>query len=180
MEEKKGNSLSLCLKLTVRDAEGNITAEYENPYDLATKALAQQIQNNILDTAESIVDVTNTARALSANDAATAPYIVAGTTSTAAAFTDYALGDGTTNTDYKTNGNYAQSATINAISSNTFTVTATITNASGSSITYREIGLANTIATYQFLLAHDIPNGSTGYTVSNNGTLQVTYTATFT
>ena len=75
----------------------------------------------------------------------------------------------------------SQAATVNTtLSSNTFTITATITNGGTANITYKEVGLANTIATFQFLLAHDQVNGGTGYVVSASGTLAVTYTGTFT
>ncbi len=145
------------------------------------KAYAQLIQANLHATAETIADVGNSARSISANSASTAVYVVAGTTAAnPAAFTDYALGDGVTHTDYKSTGNYANTGTVNAISGTAYTITSTITNGSGSSITYKECGLATTVATWQFLHAHDQVNGTTGYTVSASGTLQVTYTSTFT
>ena len=66
----------------------------------------------------------------------------------------------------------------------TFTVTATITNSSGGNLLYKEIGLAVTVthsaSPYYFLLCHDQVNSGSGYTVSNSGTLSVTYTGTFT
>lgn len=173
-------AIKLSVEITARDSEGNVTGHEVHP-DISVQALAQQIMLNILDAAVTISDVSNTGRSLTANDAATAPFIVAGTTATAPAFTDYALGDGTTNTNYKSNSSYAQAATVNTtLSSNTFTITATITNGGTANITYKEVGLANTIATFQFLLAHDQVNGGTGYVVSASGTLAVTYTGTFT
>ena len=179
-EQQEHGLIRLKVKVVARDADGTIVGQTEMD-DLSTKALAQLIQNNILDSAQTITDTTDTARSLTVNSAATVPMIVAGTGSTAAAFTDYALTAIATGGTYGgSNSSGNQAATVNAISSNTFTVTGTITNSSGSAITYAEVGMACTVSTYTFLLAHDIPNGSTGYTVSNGGTLAVTYTATFT
>lgn len=170
--------MQICVKMVAYDELGRITGVYENPYDLGTKAFAQLIQNNILDTAESITDTTNTSRSLTVNSAATVPMIVAGTGTTAAAFTDYALSSIASGGTYGgSNSSGNQAATVNAISSNTFTVTATITNTSGSTIAYSEVGMAVTVATYTFLIAHDV---FTALNVSNNGTLAVTYTLTFT
>jgi hypothetical protein len=172
---RPGSRMRICVKAVARDINGLITGVYDNPYDIGVKALAQFLQSNIFDTAETITDVTNTGRSISANSASTAIYINAGTGTTAAAFTDYKLT--TTSSTYNSNGSYSQAGTVNAISSNTFTITATITNNSGSTIAYSEVGLSNTAATYQFLLSHDV---FTALNVSNNGTLAVTYTLTFT
>ena len=161
------------LEIVARDANGVETGHYVNLNDLATKQFAQIIQNNILDTAESVLDTSNTARALSVNSASTAPTIVAGTGTTAAAVTDYALTTPTSGSS----GSVA--ATINAYSgsgtSGSFTVTGTITNTSGNTINYSEVGLEVTIATYTFLITHDV---FTAQGVSNNGTLAITYTIT--
>ena len=163
----------------------SIVGVYSNDFDASVKALAQLMQVNILALAgQSITTVSNSAQAISVADVPSAPYIVAGVTGTAPAFTDYALGDGTTNTNYHANGSYAQAGTVNAISSNTFTVTGTITNGTAGNVTYKEIGLAVTVthsaSPYYFLLCHDQVNAGTGYVVSNGGTLTVTYTGTFT
>jgi hypothetical protein len=56
-----------------------------------------------------------------------------------------------------------------------FTVTGTITNSSGSTITYSELGLMMTNGANVFLLTHDV---FTGVPVSTTGTLAVTYTIT--
>jgi len=171
--------MKLRVRVEARNADGTLVGIDEAP-DISVKALAQLIQTNILNTSQTVTDVTNAARSISANSASTAIYVVAGLTGTAAAFADYALGDGTAHTDYKSNSSYAQSGTVNAISGTTFTITATITNVSGGNLLYKEVGFSCTSATFQFLLAHDQVNGGTGYTVSNNGTLAVTYTLTFT
>lgn len=170
--------IQIGLMVEARDSAGKLTGVYKNALDLGTKALAQLIQNNIFDTAETVTDTSNTGRALTVNSACTVPMVVAGTGTTAAAFADYALTTIATGGTYGgSNSSGNQAATINAISSNTFTVTATITNTSGSTITYAEVGMACTSATFTFLLAHDV---FTGLAVSNNGTLAVTYTLTFT
>ena len=165
--------------------EGGIIGVYDNPADISVKALAQLMQVNILAlSGQSITNVSNSSQAISVADVPSAPFIVAGLTGTAATFADYALGDGTSNTNYHANSSYAQAATVNAIASNTFTVTATITNSSGGNLLYKEIGLAVTVthtaSPYYFLLCHDQVNSGSGYTVSNSGTLSVTYTGTFT
>ena len=162
------------LQLVAKDKDGNITGTYCNDDDLFTKQFAQITQLNILDTAESVTDITNTARSLTVNSASTAPTIVAGTGTTAAAVTDYVLQTPTAGSSG------SASATINAYSgsgtSGNYTVTATITNSSGSTITYSEVGIEVTISTYTFLITHDV---FTGLAVSNSGTLAVTYTLTF-
>jgi hypothetical protein len=139
--------------------------------DMGLKQLAQLIQLNLLDTAVTVTDEGNTGRALTVNNAATLPRILAGTGATAAAFTDYKM---QTWTD---DANHRIGATINAVGSGTFTMTGVITNGSGGDIAYSEVGIDITIATYLFLLAHDV---GTAYTVSPTGTLTVTYTWTFT
>lgn len=139
--------------------------------DMALKQLAQLIQLNILDTAVTITDEGNTGRALSVNNAATLPRILAGIGLTAAAWTDYKM---QTFTD---DANHRVAATIGAVGSGTFTISGVITNGSGGDIAYSEVGIDITVATYLFLLAHDV---GSAYTVSNGGTLTVNYTATFT
>lgn len=162
------------LELVAKDKDGNITGTYCNEDDLFTKQFAQMTQLNIFNTAETITTTSNVAEALTVNNAATAPTIVAGTGTTAAAVTDYNLQSQSSGTS----GSVA--ATINAYSgsgtSGHYTITGTITNSSGGNITYSEVGLEVTVATYVFLLTHDV---FTGLVVSNLGTLAVTYTLTF-
>lgn len=165
------------------DCQGGFIGESDG--DAGINALAQLTQINILAlSGQSVKTVSNVSQAISVADVPSAPTVVAGTTGTAPAFTDYALGDGTTNTDYHTNSAYCQAGTVNAIASNHFTVTGTITNNSAGAITYKEIGQAVTVThsatAYYFLLAHDQVNAGTGYLVSINGTLAITYTYTYT
>lgn len=159
------------IELVAKDENGNETGRYINDYDLGTKQFAQFVQNNILDTAESVTDTGGTSRSLSANSATSSVNIVAGIGTSAANFTDHAL----TTPTAGSSGTIA--GTVNAISSNTFTVTGTITNTSGSTINYAEVGITVVSATYTFLLTHDV---FSALGVSNNGTLAITYTATFT
>src|SRR5258705_10199719 len=56
--------------------------------DITCKGLAQLIQLNILATGETIKDTSNANNVMTANGASSAPLICAGTTGTAAAFTD--------------------------------------------------------------------------------------------
>jgi hypothetical protein len=163
------------------DTEGNpllgeITGTFQDKYDLGTVAFAKFIQTNLLATAETITDTANTTHAISANTAATAPLIVAGTTTTAAASNDYKLGG------QSSGGSGSVAATVNAwtttsSTSGNFTVTGTITNTSGGTIAYGEVGIQITASSVAFILAHD---AFAALNVSNNGTLAVTYTITFT
>lgn len=169
-----GAACGVKVEIVARDAQGNITGRYENAHDLATLQMAQLVQNNILATAEAVTDTGNASRSLSANSATSVPRIVAGIGATAAAYNDYALQTPTAGTS----GYVA--ATINAASGSgtscSFTVTGTITNTSGSSVSYGEVGITIVCATYTFLLCHDV---FSALPVSNNGTLAVTYTLTY-
>jgi len=156
------------VKVVAKDRNGRVTGV--RYHDGSCIALAQLMQTNIFDTAETIKDTGGTNRSISVNQACTSPYIVAGT-GTSAAFSDNALGSQSTGTS-----GYA-TVTVNAVSSNAFTVTANIVNGSGSTITYSEVGMTVVNSTYTFLIAHDT---FTGLPVSNGGTLAVTYTGTFT
>lgn len=151
------------------------TGRYSNKYDLETQAFAQFVLNNVFGSAQTITDTGGTGRALSALSATSTYNIVAGTDTTAAAVTNTNLGAQSTTTSgvhTATIGAYSGSGT-----SGSFTLTATITNGSGSSITYGEVGIELTSATFVFLLARDVLSPT--IPVSNTGTLAVTYTLTF-
>ena len=160
------------LKIVGYDEFGKVIYEFEQQ-DLGTKQFAQLCQLNILDTAETITDTSNTGRALTVNNAAIVPTIIAGTGTTTPTVLDYNL----TTPTAGASGTVA--ATINAYSgsgaSGNFTVTGTITNSSGSSITYAEVGITVTVATYVFLITHDT---FTGVAIPNTGLLGITYTCT--
>jgi hypothetical protein len=180
--------IHVAVHIEARDAQGNLTGVYDNPDDRTVTAFAQFIQANLLVTTPTSLSETlnnvqgvNKASSISTGQAMTTPVIVAGTTATASTFADYALGDGTTNTDYKTTSYYCNTATTHALSSNTFTITSTITNGGAPAISYAEVGFAITAATFQFLLLHDAPLTGGPFNVSGGGgTLAVTYTLTFT
>ncbi len=163
----------LQVSLVARNAKGKVTGRRCLKDDLATKQFAQFIQANILNTGETIKDTSNSDKSISANSDATVPRIVAGIGTTPADVTDYCLESATAGTS-----GYA-AATINAYSgtgtSGTFTITGTITNSSGVTIAYAEVGVTIVSATFTFLLCHDI---FTALNVSDGGTLAVTYTAT--
>lgn len=154
----------------------SIVGIHHDPFDLFCKAFAQMTQLNIISigSSQTVKDTTNNNRTVTVNAACTLPRVLGGTGSTAAAFADYTMQTFTDNSSYR------QAATINAISSNTYTVTGTITNTSGSSIAYNEVGIDITNSTWLFLMCHDAPLSGGPYTVSNNGTLAVTYTMTWT
>ena len=161
---------SVYLKVEAFDEHGYRTAVREGPSNMTLKQFAQFVQANILNTAETITDTGGTGRSISANTSSATINIVAGTNTTAATFTDNKLGS------QSAGSSGSQAATVNAISGQSFTVTATITNSSGLSINYAEVGIQNTAATFVFQLCHDV---FTAVTVSNNGTLAVTYTISF-
>lgn len=173
-EESRQGGVKLKLHLEAKDEQGNITGVYDNPNDLATNQFAGFINTNLLDTGETIKDTAGTGNAISANSAATSPTIVAGTGTTAAAVTDYALQtpvSGSSGSVGATVGAPSGSGT-----SGTITITGTITNSSGSNITYSEVGIEITVGGNTYLISHDV---FTGLTVSNGGTLAVTYTLTY-
>lgn len=125
---------------------------------------------------QTVTDTTNTGRSVAAAYTPSTFQIVAGTGTTAAATLDYVLQSQSASTSgYVTAAinAYADSGTTG-----NFTVTGTITNGSGGTITYGEIGIYLTISSHVFMVCHDIINGATGFPVSNTGTLAVTYTIT--
>lgn len=167
--------IRLTARLVAKNRKGRITGMRQHDMGLAQIALF--IQQNILvgvgGAAVNITDTGNSARSINPNTATGTIYIVAGTTGTGPAFTDYKLGAQSASTS----GYVA--ATVNALNTGTgiFTVTGTITNSSGSTITYAEVGVTIICATYTFCLARDT---FTGLPVSDGGTLGVTYSVTTT
>ena len=156
------------------DCKGGIIGTVTKDFDQSVIAFAQLLRTNIFAASDTIVDLTNTSRAISANQANTSPTIVAGTSGTAPAFSDYKLGTATSGSSGFIAG------TVNTMSSNTFTITGTVANSSGSTITYAELGLTVVNSTWTFLVAHDTINSGSGFPVSTGGNLQSTYTVTCT
>jgi len=165
---KRGIGIKLNCRVVARSPKGAIFGIRET--DMAVKAIAQLIQTNIFNTAQTITDTGNTNRSVAANSAATLPRILGGTGTTAAAFTDYKM---QTWTD---DANHRVAATINPLSGSSFTITGVITNNSGSDIAYAEVGVDVTVGGWLFLLGHDV---GTAYIVSTGGTLTVSYAAAF-
>jgi hypothetical protein len=128
---------------------------------------------------QSVKDTSAASHNVAAGFTASAPTICTGTGSTTPDVDDFVIETPVTDTPAGT-GKIA--ATINAYSGGTttgsFTITGTITNGSAADITYKEIGMEVTIATYVYLVLHDLVNGATGYLVSVSGTLACTYTIT--
>jgi len=144
--------------------------------NLCTAGWAGFVQANILNTAANpnIKDTGGTSRSLSANTAVSALTLIAGTGTAAASVADNALTTATAGASGNTTSLTISTATETG-TSGSFTIVGTITNTSGGNINYAEVGLTITAATFVFLITHDV---FTALTVSNNGTLQVTYTMT--
>lgn len=139
--------------------------ELDMPDDLTTKQFAQLIQINGLALASaSMKDTAGASHTETANTAVSSPTILAGTDTTAAAFTDFALNAQTE----------SAAASVNAIASNTFTVTAVIT--AGASRNYTEVALQITLNSHTYVICRDV---FTAVPVSSGGTLTVTYTISF-
>ena len=158
------------------NCEKELLGERDGPSNLCTAAWAGFVQANILNTAANpnIKDTGGTSRSLSANTAVSALTLVAGTGTAAASVADNALTTATAGASGNTTSLTISTATETG-TSGSFTIVGTITNTSGGNINYAEVGLTITAATFVFLITHDI---FTALTVSNNGTLQLTYTMT--
>jgi hypothetical protein len=174
MPERKSEPVTeakvkLSCHVVAYDKYGNKTGERFS--DMGLKALAQFIQALILASNQSVTDTSNNPQTVSNGTATSTLQVVAGTDSTAASFTQYhLLAQSAGSSGYV-------AATVNAISGSSFTVTGTITNGSGSTINYAEVGIYVTNAAHIFCLARD---AFTALPVSDQGTLAVTYTFSFT
>jgi hypothetical protein len=121
--------------------------------------------------AAAMLDTGGTARTVAAGSAGTVPQIAFGIGVTAAAFADNKI---------QTTAGAASdiiAAIVNALSGNTFTVTATWTNTTAGVIAITELAMYITIATFVFALTHDV---FAGQNVSPSGTAAATLTFTFT
>ena len=167
--QRRQVGLKVRVKLVARDKDGRVTGV--RYHDMAVTGIAQFIQANLYATAESIKDTGNSTRAIAANTSTGTVQIVAGTGTSGPTFADIALGSQTAGTS----GYIA--ATVNALSGSSFTLTGTITNTSGGTVNYSEIGITIVAGGWTFLLAHDV---FTALPVSQNGTLGTTYTHSFT
>ncbi len=149
------------------ECEKPLVGVYDGP-DLATKQFSQLIQLNILATNETIKDTSAVNNAETANAAASAPTILAGTGSTAAT-----VGDNAMQTQTETVAGTVTAYVGGAGTSGTFTVTGTIT--AGADRAYAEVGLRCTVNAHLYLICHDV---FSVLNVSSSGTLAVTYTIT--
>jgi hypothetical protein len=168
------SGVKIRLQLVVTNPDGK-KLYYDNPDDITLLQLAQMTQSGLMAlTGQTIKETGATTQSITGAMTANTPTIEFGTGATAAAFTDYAIQTATTGTNPVT-------ATINAISSNTFTVTATWSNTTGSSVTIGEVAMyvtstAGVSTNKTYALTHD---QFTGVVVSNGGTAAATLTFTW-
>ena len=147
--------------------------------DLMTGQWAQIAMATILASTQTVRDTSNATHSVAAGATASTVMIYAGLGTTTPAVQDYVLTSPQTDTPAGT-GKIAGtvSAATESGASGSFTVTGTITNGTGANITYTEIGVSCTIATYIYLLSHDLINTTVGYVVSPSGTMACTLTVT--
>jgi len=171
----------ICIKLEIKaydpcpihmgvpcECEKVLVGEIVKEDDLATKQFAQFVQALLLNSTQSITDTASVAHSVANASATTAPTILAGTGATAATVLDVAL---QTQTEFI-------AATVGAYSgaglTGNFTVTGTITAAALRA--YVEVGLRVTNGGFDYLICRDT---FSTLNVSASGTLQVSYTITF-
>jgi hypothetical protein len=169
--------LSVKVDLVCKDADGNVTSAYTNERDQTLLQLAQFTQAALMGvtTGLSFKDTSGTSHTQTAAVLAGTPTIAFGTGTTASTFSDYTI-------QTAAGGTNPVTATVNAISSNTFTVTATWSNTTGSTVAISE--LAMYVTTTQgmssestFALTHDVFSGQS---VLNGGSALATLTFTWT
>jgi hypothetical protein len=156
------------------DGTGDVLADF-NKEDITLLQLAQALQSGLLGV--SSLSVKNTAGTLNTTTAAitaATPQIAFGTGTIAASFTDYSI-------ETLAGGTNPVSATVGAISGNTFTVAATWNNTTGTVVNISELALYATttagFATVETLaLTHDV---FAAQAVSANGSAAATLTFTF-
>lgn len=167
---------SVRLQVVSYDANGQERARYCNDEDLITQQWAQFLYTNIFGTAGSIITITGSTVSNSTWGTLSALTIAAGIGTNAASVTDHALGTVETTTSGTCPGTLSAFPSESSGSSGSFTVTGTITNSTGSTVNYSELGLyINDHLSNTYLLTHDV---FTAVPVSNTGTLAITYTIT--
>ena len=156
-----------------------ITAQGHKEHDLKTTQYARLEMAGVFAESQTVKDTSAATHTVAAGFTASAPTIATGTGSTTPAVGDYVIQTPVTDTPAGTGkiaatvGSYTPGTTTGA-----FVITGTITNGSAGDITYKEIGIEVTIATFVYLVLHDLVNGATGYLVSIGGTMACTYTIT--
>lgn len=174
MSENQGN-IKLSYRVAVVDkVTGEESQVYEGP-DPGTVQLSNLICANILGAAQTSVCKDTggvTTRSIPANSATSAWQIVAGTDTTGAAVTDFALNA------QSSGGQGAKTPTVNVVNTGTgvFTVTANMDAPSPSTILYGEIGIYVTANTFVFCIARGTAGGT--WSVDTSHYLAVTYTVT--
>lgn len=160
-----------------RDADGTETGRYESGQeDLITQQWAQFCYTNIFGTTGSIIAITGSTISTVVWSTLSALTIAAGTGTNAAQVNDHALQTIAGTTAGTCPGTLSAFPAEGAATSGSFTITGTITNNSGGTINYSEIGIEiNDNAAHTYLLTHDV---FVAVPVSNTGTLSITYTIT--
>jgi hypothetical protein len=136
--------------------------------DMLLQNWAKIVLCNVFDTAETMTDTSGGSHSVSVNSAATVPTIRAGLSGTTPTAADTVLGT----------PEESAAATMSAVSGSgsscSFTGQATITATALRA--YQECGFEITVGGNIYLIAHDV---FSTLNVSNGGTLQVTYTFTW-
>ena len=167
-----GGGLRVSARLDVLDGRGRLVSSVWRPYDMTLKQCAQIFQLNVAGIAGplTVTDTSNTGRSVSAGSSITATQIAFGTGTTPAAFTDYTI-------QTQVASGSPVTATVNGLSSNTFTITASWSNSTGSSVTVSELACYLTIGGHTFAITHDV---FTGQAVANGQSGLATLTFTWT
>jgi hypothetical protein len=172
--------LNIHLKCVAKDASGNVIGTHEEDNDVANDNLANLMAVAMLAGAAGTFKVTDTS---AASQTLTLPI---------ASF-DVEAGSGVgavTRTDTAVSGPFAPNAwgimssqSLNSstiITGGSFTITGFFLNNSGGALTYGNVAIVATDgAAVVFLLTHDRTNGATGFSVPDNGTMDVVYTITY-
>jgi hypothetical protein len=168
------SGVKIRLQLTVTNPDGS-RLYYDNPDDITLLQLAQMTQSGFMAlTGQTIKETGGTTQSITGAMTSNTPSLEFGTGGTAASFTDYAI-------QTAAGGTNPVTATVTAITSNTFTVTGTWNNTTGISVTISEVAMYATSLTgvssnKTYALTHD---QFTGVVVSNGGTAAATLTFTW-
>jgi hypothetical protein len=169
--------MRITLDLDVYEPDGTFKTHFHKE-DITVLQLAQAIQSSYMALFTATLKATDaTTQVIASAVTMNAPKIHFGIGATAAAFADFAI---QTTAGAATD---APAATINAISANTFTVTATWTNSTAGTISISELALecvltaGVTTTGKSYILTHD---QFAGQAVSASGTAAATLTFTFT
>jgi len=179
---ENSHALNIHLKLTVRDAEGNVLGTNEMDNDIANDNLANLMAVAMLAGAAGTFQVNDeTATPQSVTLPIVSFDVEAGSGVAGVARTDTAL-----QATFAPNAwGIMKSQSLNSstiISGGSFTITGYFLNDSGGVLTYGEVAIIatdSTLVPVVFLLTHDRTNGATGFSVPDNGTMDAVYTVTY-